>query len=117
MGKIPSWHNEILGDFHSCESGELPGALARALERAEVAHRANLENLTAIRGKRVQINLTLGNIPRIFVRLSALSERLLALSASDTQHAQPYRDGIQALTAKIKHQQQALTGALFTLDK
>ena len=114
---VPSVHNDILSDFRSCESGELPGALAIALERAESAHRANLERLTAIRGTRVQINLNLGNIPRIFVRLSALSERLLALSDSDTQHAQPYRDGMQALTAKIKQQQRALTGALFTLDR
>ena len=95
----------------------LPGALATAIERAEAAHRANLERLTAIRGKRVQINFTLANIPRIFVRFAAVSERLLALSDTDTQHTQPYRDSIQALTAKIKQQQQALAGALFTLDR
>jgi hypothetical protein len=56
---VPSVHNDILSDFPSCESAELPGALAIALERAESAHHANLDRLTAIRGTRVQINLNL----------------------------------------------------------
>jgi hypothetical protein len=61
---VPSVHNDILNDFRSCESGELPGALAIALERAESAQqRANLDRLTGIRGTRVQINLNLGQHP------------------------------------------------------
>jgi hypothetical protein len=114
---VPSVHNDILGNFRSCEFGELPGALANALERAESTHRANLEKLTTIRGTRVKINLHLGIIPRIFVRLSALSERLFDLSDSESQHAQPYREGEQAMTAKVKEQQRALSGALVTLDR
>ena len=113
---VPSAHNDILSDLCSCESGELPGALAIALERAESAHCANLDRLTAIRGTRVQINLNLEHIPRLFVRLSTLSERFLALSESDSQHVQLYQVGVQDLTAKVRVQQRALTGALFTLD-
>ena len=77
---VPPVQNEIVGLFRSCESSTLPGALASAIERAEEAHRGNLERLTAIRGTRVRINLHLQNIPRIFVRLAAVTERLLALS-------------------------------------
>jgi hypothetical protein len=61
--------------------------------------------------------LILDSIPRLFVRLSALSERFLALSESGSQHVQLYRVGVQDLTAKVKAQQRALTGMLFTLDR
>ena len=91
--------------------------MATAIERAEEEHRANLERLTALRGTRVSINLHLQNIPRIYVRLADVTERLLALNETEAQHTQPFRDAIKALTAKIKQQQQALTGALFTLDR
>ena len=74
---VPPVQNEIVGLFRSCQSSMLPGALASAIERAEKAHRGNLERLTAIRGTRVRINLHLQNIPRIFVRLAAVTERLL----------------------------------------
>ena len=111
---VPSLHNEILSEFRSRELGELPGALASALERSESARRVNLDRLNKIRGARVQYNLNLGHMPRLFVRLSALFERFLALSESDSQHVEPYREGVKDL---IKAQQQALTGALFILDR
>jgi hypothetical protein len=114
---VPPVQNEIVGLFRSSESSMLPGALATAIERAEEAHRDNLERLTAIWGTRIRINLHLQNIPRIFVRLAVVTERLLALSEAEAQHTRPYRDAIKALTAKIKQHQQALTGALFTLDR
>jgi hypothetical protein len=114
---VPSVHNEILSEFRSREPGELPGALASALERSESARRANLDRLNKIRGAHVQINLNLGHIPRLFVRLSTLSERFLAFSESDSQHVEPYREGMKDLTTKVKAQQQALTGALFTLGR
>ena len=60
---VPSVHNDILNDFRSCESGELPGALAIALERAESAQqranksawaRAEDEQRTRVWGARLQ---------------------------------------------------------------
>ena len=50
---VPPVHNDILSDFRSCESSELPGALAIVLERTESAHHAKLDRLTTIRGTRV----------------------------------------------------------------
>ena len=117
LAPVPAIQNEIVGLFRSSESSLLLGSLAQAIERAEEVHRANLERLTTIRGTRVRINLHLQNIPRIFVRLAAVAERLLALSEAEAQHTLPFREAIKALTAKIKQQQQALTGALFTLDR
>jgi hypothetical protein len=114
---VPAIQTEIVGMFRSSEPSELPGALAKAIARAEEVHLANLERLTALRGERVSINLHLQNIPRIYVRLTAVHERLLALVEADAQLALPFREAIKALTAKIKQQQQALTGALFNLDR
>jgi hypothetical protein len=59
LAPVPTIQNEIVGLFRSSEPSLLPGALATAIERAEEAHRANLECLTAIRGTRVRINLHL----------------------------------------------------------
>jgi hypothetical protein len=89
---VPSVHNEILGEFRNQEPGDLPGALASALERSESARRANLASLNMIRGNSVQINLN--------------------LSESDC-----YRVSAKDMTTKIKPQQQALIGALFELDR
>ena len=114
---LPAIQNELVGMFRSSVTSELPGALAKAIERAEEVHVANLTRLTALRGKRVSINLHLQNIPRIYVRLTAVTERLLALKEADALHAPPFREAIKALSAKIKQQQQALTGALFNLDR
>jgi hypothetical protein len=113
LAPVPTIQNEIVGLFRSSESSLLPSALATAIERAEEVHRANLESLTAVRGTRVRINLYLQNIPRIFVRLAAMAERLLALSEAEAQHILPFREAIKALTAKIKQQQQAITGITF----
>ena len=101
---LPAIQNELVGMFRSSVPSELPGALAKAIERAEEVHVANLKQLTALRGKRVSITLHLQNIPRIYVRLTAVTERLLALKEADALHAPPFREAIKALSAKIKQQ-------------
>jgi hypothetical protein len=109
---FPPVHNEILGVFRNQEPGGLPGALVSVIEHSESARRANLASLHMIRGNRVQINLNLGHIPQILVRLSALTERFLNLSESESQNVDPYRVSVQGMTTEIKAQQRVLIGAL-----
>jgi hypothetical protein len=73
--------------------------------------------LSTIKGYRVQINLNLGHIPRLIVRLAALTERFVALSESESQLVKPYREGVRDMTTKVKAQQQTLIGALFKQDR
>ena len=66
-----------MGTFRNQEPNELLGALASALERSELAHKVKLARLTEIKGQRVQINLNLGHIPRLLLRLADVTNFFL----------------------------------------
>ena len=72
----PSIHNELVGLFRNQEPSGLPGALATAIERSELTRNLNLARLTEIKGYRVKVNLNLGHIPRLLLRLSDVNNTL-----------------------------------------
>ena len=117
MPPNPSIHNEIVGTSRNQEPNELLGALATAIERSELAHKVNLARLTEIKGQRVQINLNLGHIPRLLLRLADVTNSFLTLDGSASQAVAPYRASVQGMTTGIKAQQRALNGALLDLDR